>query len=143
MKYLFFMASLFSLFSCAGNKIERQLISKGSKTFPWKIWYVTENNFPAGKKSFYEVKYNDKDFVLPKELFGTENDIKTFVSASDFNTSDTDYGAIVVVFYKISLNDTRHSEWELNTALVRKLNNGKENYFRISTNDFEQNFELK
>lgn len=143
MKYILVITSIFSFLSCASNKVDRRLVSEGTKTFPWKIFYVTENNFPVGKKSFYEVKYNDKDFVLPQELFGTQNDIKTFVSASDFNTSDTDYGAVVLVFYKIAPNDTGHSVWELKTALVRKLNIGKENHFSVSIDGYEQIFELK
>lgn len=143
MKHLVVITSLLGLFACAGNKIDRRLISEGSKAFPWKIWYVTEDNFPVGKRSYYEVNYKDKDFALPKELFGTENEITSFVSAAGFNTSDTDYGAVVLVFYKITKQESGHSDWNLTTALVRRLNSGKENHFTVYADGLEQHFELK
>ena len=48
-----------TLYSCAASKSKRIVLFEG-KTHPWKVEYVKEGNFPAGKSHHYEVFYDGK-----------------------------------------------------------------------------------
>lgn len=46
---------------------------------------MCENNFPAGRRHYYEVCYEEKRLVIPKRIFGSVTDISTFTGANGFD----------------------------------------------------------
>ncbi|HLV24498.1 MAG TPA: hypothetical protein VKY36_06965 [Moheibacter sp.] len=106
--------------ACASKRIDRQLLSKGTKTYPWKIYYVTETEFPVGTKNYYEVKFDDKPLISSKEIIEGNHQIDKFTAAG----FDKNNGTVILVFPNYVKKENGFDETVLTTVIVNKVATG-------------------
>ena len=96
------LGSLGWLFYPAINKNSKKLLFENKL---WKVYYVVENNYPAGKDNFYEVYFQDKKLILPVNIGGAKK-IECFAAANGFKIGDENSNNVIVVFkYHFQKND--------------------------------------
>ena len=68
-------------------RTKRKVLFKGSELYPWRVEYVVEKHFGLGKIQYYQIFYDNKKLVIPKEFLGNEKDIDQFEMAGGFNVN--------------------------------------------------------
>ena len=98
MKILFIIMTVFGLlgwfFYPITNKESKKLLFENKL---WKVYYVVENNYPAGKDNFYVVYFQDKKLILPDNIGGAHK-IERFTAANGFKIGDENSNSVIVVF---------------------------------------------
>ncbi len=101
--FAFIMLALTSM----GNYKSKKLLFE-DPIYGWKIYYVTENRFPVGKRNFYEVYHQDKLLVIPKNIAGTK-ELSRFAAAFGYAPLDPNYtiysGTVAIVFNYTERNE--------------------------------------
>lgn len=89
------------IFKSCSKGISRILLTE-NKVYQWKIYHVTEKNYPSGKFRYFEVYLGKQQLVLPKELTGGVRDVSRFHAAGSFAGHETNYNAVLITFEAIS-----------------------------------------
>src|SRR6218665_388133 len=91
------LATVVVIAACSvSRKTERSLLFENT-VYDWKVYFVKENNFPAGTDRYYEVFYKGEKLVLPKEITGGVRDIGRFITAAALDISHTHNDAVLIV----------------------------------------------
>ena len=108
----------------------RKLLSE-NRVYHWKVYHVTENNFPAGKFQYFEVYYGNQKLVLPKEMTGGVRDVSQFHSAGGFGNHETNYDTILIHFEAFVKNAAGFEERNIVSMSIRPVP-GKEGKFIVT-----------
>ena len=119
------LGSLGWLFYPAINKSSKKLLFENKL---WKVYYVVENNYPAGKDNFYEVYFQDEKLTLPETIGGTRT-INRFIAANGFKIGEENSTSVLIV-YKYSYIKNGYETYFYKTLLVNpKYTGSKELVF--------------
>ncbi|WP_336960715.1 hypothetical protein [Chryseobacterium contaminans] len=131
---IMFVIVTIMIFNSCSRKITRKLLTH-NKVYHWKIYHITENNYPAGKFQYFEVYLGEKKLVLPKEISGGVREISQFHAAGSFGNYETDYNSVLIMFEAISKSTQGFDERNMvsikataltkNKLLLANLSNGE------------------
>lgn len=100
---LLFIAITCMFYSCS-RKSSSTLLTD-NKVYKWKVYHVTENNYPAGIYHYFEVFYGDRKLVLPKEMTGGIRDVSRFLTAGGYDNSETHYDSVLITFQSFTKDE--------------------------------------
>lgn len=104
------------LWSCS-KKLSRVLLTK-NKVYRWKIYHVTENNYPAGTNMYFEIFLGKHQLILPKEITGGERDISRFHAAGAYGNHETNYDSVLIVYEALAKDERGFDQRKMITIQV-------------------------
>lgn len=104
-------------YSCSYG-VTRKLLSE-NRVYHWKVYHVTERDFNTGTDHYFEVYYGEQKLVLPKEMTGGLRDVSRFHAAGGFNSGETNYDSVLIIFEAFSEDQRGFEQRNLVSVIVR------------------------
>lgn len=117
-RILFVFLILTVVFNSCTAKLSRKLLIE-NQVYHWKVYHVKEYDFNVGTTHYFEVYYGEHKLILPKEMTGGHRDISRFLSAGSYNSSETNYDSVLIIFESLVKDEKRAVEHGTVSITVR------------------------